>query len=61
MRTPCNQAILRLSSAISHHFREYLISKDFVEIHSPKLIGGVSEGGTEVFKLKYFGKNACLA
>ena len=32
-----------------------------VEIHSPKLIGGVSEGGTEVFKLDYFGKEACLA
>ena len=61
MRTPTNQAIYRLSSAIGMLFREYLYSQDFVEIHSPKLIGGVSEGGTEVFKLNYFGKEACLA
>lgn len=32
-----------------------------MEIHTPKLIGGVSEGGTNVFKLDYFGKAACLA
>jgi aspartyl/asparaginyl-tRNA synthetase len=42
-------------------FREHLYTKDFIEIHSPKLIGGTSEGGTEVFKLDYFGKEACLA
>ena len=61
MRTPCNQAIYRLSSAVSQLFREFLISQDFIEIHSPKIIGGTSEGGTEVFKLNYFGKDACLA
>jgi aspartyl-tRNA synthetase len=44
-----------MSSAIGSLFREYLSSQDFIEIHSPKLIGGVSEGGTEVFKLNYFG------
>jgi aspartyl-tRNA synthetase len=38
-----------------------LYQHDFVEIHSPKIIPGVSEGGTEVFKLSYFGKDACLA
>jgi aspartyl-tRNA synthetase len=32
-----------------------------VEIHSPKLIGGTSEGGANVFKLEYFGQPACLA
>lgn len=26
----------------------------FTEIHSPKLIGGASEGGANVFTLKYF-------
>jgi len=42
-------------------FREFLLSKDFVEIHSPKLIGGTSEGGANVFHLKYFEQAACLA
>lgn len=31
------------------------------EIHSPKLLGGASEGGADVFTVKYFGSEACLA
>jgi aspartyl-tRNA synthetase len=43
-------------------FREYLSSKDFIGIHTPKLISGSSEGGAAVFKLEYKnGKCACLA
>jgi len=42
-------------------FRENLLSKGFVEIHTPKLIGGASEGGADVFTLDYFGAPACLA
>lgn len=30
-------------------------------IHTPKMIGGASEGGANVFKLPYFGTEACLA
>jgi aspartyl-tRNA synthetase len=30
-------------------------TNDFVEIHSPKMIGGASEGGANVFKFQYFG------
>jgi hypothetical protein len=33
----------------------------FIEIHTPKLIGGASEGGSNVFKFKYFEQPACLA
>ena len=42
-------------------FREFLLSKDFVGIHTPKLISGSSEGGAAVFKLLYNGQPACLA
>lgn len=61
LRTPVNHSIFRIQSGVSHFFRDFFIKKDFVEVHSPKIIGGSSEGGSEVFKLKYFGKNACLA
>lgn len=61
LRTPCNQAIVRLSSAVGLLFRQFLIGHDFVEIHSPKIIPGASEGGSNVFKLDYFGNEACLA
>ena len=61
LRVPTNQAIMRLQSGVGRYFREFLYGHDFVEIHSPKIIPGVSEGGTEVFKVNYFGKEACLA
>lgn len=34
---------------------------NFVEIHSPKIIATASEGGANVFKVGYFGKDAFLA
>jgi aspartyl/asparaginyl-tRNA synthetase len=55
------QAIFRIQSGVCQLFREYLISKKFIEIHTPKLIGGASEGGANVFQLKYFDQPACLA
>jgi aspartyl-tRNA synthetase len=41
--------------------REALYSDGFIEIHSPKLISGESEGGSDVFRTDYFGQAACLA
>ena len=61
LRTPANQAIFRIESMVGCLFRECLMKKGFVEIHTPKLIGGASEGGSDVFKLDYFGQPACLA
>jgi aspartyl-tRNA synthetase len=52
---------MRLSSGVCQLFRDFLLSRDFIEIQSPKLIAGASEGGSSVFKLKYFGDDACLA
>ncbi|KAK6254119.1 hypothetical protein QUC31_015839 [Theobroma cacao] len=42
-------------------FRQFLLSEGFVEICTPKLTAGSSEGGSAVFKLDYFGQPACLA
>lgn len=42
-------------------FRQVLLSEGFVGIHTPKMIGGSSEGGAAVFKLDYNGQPACLA
>ena len=61
LRTPANQAIFRIQSGVCALFREFLSSRNFVEIHTPKLIGGASEGGSNVFTLKYFDQPACLA
>eukprot|EP00934_Nitzschia_sp_Nitz4_P000884 Nitzschia sp. Nitz4//scaffold271_size25734//660//2601//NITZ4_008302-RA/size25734-snap-gene-0.21-mRNA-1//1//CDS//3329545203//884//frame0 len=61
LRTPANQAIFRIESMVGCLFRECLLQKDFIELHSPKLIAGASEGGADVFTLNYFGQEACLA
>lgn len=41
--------------------REYLLKKDFIEIHTPKLIGAASESGADVFEVEYFDRKAYLA
>ncbi|CAD6233556.1 unnamed protein product [Miscanthus lutarioriparius] len=61
LRTPSNQAVFRIQCQVENKFREFLLSKDFVGIHTPKLISGSSEGGAAVFKLLYNGQPACLA
>ncbi|CAK0750794.1 hypothetical protein CVIRNUC_002018 [Coccomyxa viridis] len=61
LRTPVNQAIFRVQSAVCQLFREALLSEGFQEIHTPKLIAGASEGGAAVFKLDYIGQPGCLA
>lgn len=61
MRTPASNAIFRLQSRVGQYWREFLLDHDFVEIHSPKIIGAASEGGANVFKLQYFDRHAYLA
>ena len=60
-RTPLNSAIWRIRSGVCQLFREYLYKHDFKEYQTPKLIGAASEGGAEVFEVKYFDRKAYLA
>lgn len=55
------QKIFRIRAEMTHYIREFLRSREFVEIDTPKLLAGATEGGAEVFKLDYFGKEATLA
>lgn len=61
LRTPANQAIFRVQSAVCHLFRESLQGQGFIEIHTPKLLSGASEGGAAVFHFDYMGRPGCLA
>jgi nondiscriminating aspartyl-tRNA synthetase len=54
-------AIFRIRSDLLRYIRDFLYEQDFVEINTPKLGAGAAEGGAEVFKLDYFGKEATLA
>ncbi|KAL6217993.1 hypothetical protein ACLB2K_011210 [Fragaria x ananassa] len=61
LRTPANKGIFRIQSQVSTVFRQFLLSEGFIEIHTPKLNAGSSEGGASEFKLDYMGQPACLA
>lgn len=61
LRTMANQAIFRLQSKVCQFFRDFLLARDFQEIHTPKLIPTASEGGSNVFEVKYFDTKAYLA
>ncbi len=55
------QAIFKIQSEIANAFREHFYSKGFLEMQPPCVISAASEGGTELFPVKYFEKKAYLA
>jgi len=61
MRNPRERAIFKIQEGIARGFREFLTKQDFTEIRSPKINFAGAEGGTNVFKLDYFGKEVYLA
>ena len=61
LRNLQEQAIFKVQAETEEAIRSYLRSQDFTEFNSPKLLPGATEGGAEVFKLDYFGKEATLA
>src|SRR6266540_4246653 len=61
LRKQENQLIFRIQTTVESAMREYWLSKGFVEIHTPKIMGSPSEGGAELFTLDYFGQTASLA
>jgi nondiscriminating aspartyl-tRNA synthetase len=56
-----NRIVFKIQSFIKFKFQEFLEQRGFTGISTPKIVSNGAEGGTEVFKLDYFGKEACLA
>lgn len=61
MRNPKERAIFKIQEGIARGFREFLNKNGFTEIRTPKINFAGAEGGTNVFKLDYFGKQVFLA
>ncbi len=61
VRKPEISAIFLIRDQLMRAGREFLISKGFVEITTPKIIASASEGGTDLFPLSYFEREAFLA
>src|SRR5437867_1235858 len=60
-RSEESNAIFKIQSRILQTFREFFTARHYVEIQPPVIIASASEGGAELFSLKYFEKDAYLA
>ncbi len=61
LRNLQEQKIFKIRASLLRYIREFLTEREFIEIQTPKLLAGATEGGAEVFKLDYFGQEATLA
>ncbi len=61
LRKPTVNAIFWIQHSLVRFAREYLEDNRFVEIHTPKLVAEATEGGANLFEVKYFEKKAYLA
>lgn len=61
LRKPKNALIMKLISAFDQYYREFLLDKGFIEIHTPKLMPTPSESSSDLFEVKYFDRKAFLA
>lgn len=61
LRRASSSAIFNIQSTILETFLNSLIAKGFRQIRTPSIIAEASEGGTELFPVAYFEKNAYLA
>jgi len=60
-RSEESNAIFKIQSKILQSFRGFFLERRYVEIQPPVIIASASEGGAELFSLKYFEKEAYLA
>src|SRR6478752_9591320 len=55
LRQRRNNLIFRVQTTLEHAMRTYWIERDYIEVHSPKLMATPSESNAELFSLEYFG------
>lgn len=61
LRRDVNQLIFNVQTTAEQAMRTFWLDHNFVEIHSPKIMGMPSESGAELFSLPYFETTAYLA
>jgi len=61
LRTDRGGAIFRIEAALAEEFRAALRRRRFTEIFTSKIVASATEGGTNLFEIKYFDRAAYLA
>ncbi len=55
------KSVFRVKSVALRGIREYLSSQGFTEVSTPKIVAAGAEGGSTLFQVRYFDRNAYLA
>lgn len=61
LRNLRERAKFKVQEGIVRGFRDFLHQQGFTEVRTPKITAKGAEGGSNIFKLEYFGKKAVLA
>ncbi|MCS4541030.1 MAG: aspartate--tRNA(Asn) ligase [Euryarchaeota archaeon] len=61
LRRPKSFAIFKIRNVALSSAREFLVKENFFEVNTPKIIASATEGGTELFPISYFEKEAFLS
>ncbi|WP_168625821.1 aspartate--tRNA(Asn) ligase [Cryobacterium sp. BB307] len=61
LRQPEHQLIFRVQTTLEHAWRTWWVERDFIELHTPKLMASASESRAELFEVGYFEGTAYLA
>ncbi len=56
LRNLREQAVFKVQAEVVEALRQYFRKNGFTDIRTPKLLAAATEGGAEVFKMDYFGK-----
>lgn len=60
VRKPGKSLIFEIESTMLWGIRKYFNDLNFVEVHTPKIVAAATEGGADLFSVKYFEKDAYL-
>ncbi len=54
------RSIFKIQSSMAQAYREYMTNIGATEIFIPTIVGSATEGGSELFQIKYYDRNAYL-
>jgi aspartyl-tRNA synthetase len=60
IRRPRSLAVFEIESAVVQGLRSYLYQQGLIEVFTPKIVAAATEGGTDLFPISYFEREAFL-
>lgn len=61
LRRPEANLLFRVQTTFEHALRSWWVERDYIEVHTPKLMASASESRAELFEMEYFETKAYLA